>query len=252
MAAQLHTAEETGQELFLWAGEFGVNDLALLPDFIANSGYLTLEYPPDQVFSYTRNELEGYVIQTFTNDASLSVLISNEHLAQEFTLSPERHMGGSGGATADDVNFDGVSDFLISLGGERGGQRFYAAFLWDAATKKFIYAPSFEGISAPLVDSEHKVIWGGWDFSFGYCYDAFECLEGEFVNTHRLIGDYPDAWENGAQCTEYALENGEMKEVGRMHFPGTDGVTAVERYIETGTVWPGWSWCSPRAFVRKG
>lgn len=255
LAAKLHTTEETGQKLQISAGEYDVDNLALLPDFIFNSGYSMLKYPPDNVYAYTRDELEGFVIQTFTaNDTSLSVLISSEHLTQEFVLSPEGYMGGAGDISANDANFDGSSDFLISLGGGRGGQHFYAAFLWNPFTEKFIYEPSFEEISTPLVDSEHNLIWGGCDFPYGYYYDAFEFVDGKFVNTHSLIGDYPypDLWEKGAQCAEFALENNEMKEVGQMYFPGTDVSTAVERYIEVGTVWPGWSWCDAEAFVVKG
>lgn len=164
----------------------------------------------------------------------------------------ELGVGGIGELQKEDLNFDGVPDLRIFIGGNRGGQMYYAAFVKEPETDRYTYVPGFSDISNPQFDNEHQVIWGGSEFLFGYYYNAFEFVNGDFVNTHSLTGEYPGAWEDGAQCTESMWQDGEEVVVGQVHFPEQGVIEAVAQYIEAGPMWEGWHWCDPYLFMQKG
>jgi len=198
-------------------------------------------------------QVQVEVLQDASGPETVVLLTSEAGLAQEFVFESEYRIAGGGQVTQADVDFDGNDDLLLCLGGERGGQVFYAAFLWEPEQERFRHEPSFSDIPSPMVDAEHFVIWGGYDTLSEYCCYAYEYLDGEFRNTHTLIGDYArKANLEGEQCTEYAQSDGVEEKVGWQEFPGKGLVGAVEAYISSGAAWEGWGWCDPRAFEVKG
>lgn len=239
-------------ELRLWGGELLASET-----FLTESGYKRLKTPPQAVDTYSRSYTEDVCVEVFRDEQGqrdVVLLTSERGLCQEIELTSPRHEAGIGGVTRTDVNFDGTDDLLLYIGGSRGGCQFYAAFLGMPGEEGYCYAPDFSEIPSPRADAQHRVIWGGSEFLSGYYYDAYEFVEGEFVNTHGLIGDYPNAaaWDEGAQCTEYMWKDGEEVVVGQMHFPGQSAIGTVKEYIEASPVWEGWRWCVPDLFVMKG
>lgn len=256
IAERLQAVEE---KLYLRAGyEYGGDDLAQDQSFLEYTGYQRLKTPPDKVKDYTRSYVEEICVETFRREnekgeRETSVLIQRPSLIQEFSLVLEENEGGFGTAGLIDANFDGYSDLTVYIGGRRGGIQYYALFLWDEDSGNYEYVPSFSHIATPKVDKDHRVIWGGSDFTFGYYYHAFELINGEFLETHSLIGEHIDVdWSKGSKCTEYTRINEEMQEVGMKEFPTEDLSGAVAQYIGDGPVWEGWTWCDPRAYERLG
>lgn len=243
---------ENGEDVSLWFDEERIPFERLL-DY---TSYNRLSHPPEEVSRYARRHTEKAGLELFVQDdygGQASVLLSDETgEVQEFSMELELGFGGIGELLSEDLNFDGCDDLRIFIGGNRGGQMYYAAFVKDPETQRYQYTPGFSDISDPHFDYEHQVIWGGSEFLFEYSYSAFEYLDGDFVNTHRLVGDYPGAWENGAQCTEYMWKDGKDVIVGQTHFPGQDVIGAAEEYVKAGPVWEGWHWCDIRAYMMKG
>lgn len=241
-----------GQDLHLWGDDFSSSQA-----FRENSGYLLLKELPQSVDSYSRSYGGDVCVEAFRewNGEDIVLLTDETALCQEFVLTSDRHMAGIGGVTVVDANFDGNDDLLLRIGGERGPQTFYAAFLWEKGMERYRYEPSFSDIPNATVDIEHSVVWGGNDFSFQYSYGADEFVDGEFVHTHGLVGEYLNLadWGEGAQCTEYARKGEEWVEVGKKEYPGMGLTGALEAYIAAGAVWEGWNWCDDiRAFEPKG
>lgn len=245
-----------GEDTYL---QFGEND-ELREELLAYTSYNQLKTPPEQIERYVRMSYGSVRVELFCGgfgEKTSILLFDREKEPQEFSEEIEYHMAGIGDLTVEELNFDGDPDLRFFIGGERGGQSYYVAFLWEPETERYVYAPSFSRISNPQFDYEHKVIWGGSDFLFGYYYSAYEFIDGKFINTHSLVGDYPDAadWGKGAQCTEYAAEtdgDGRGVMVGQTHFEGEPPSGAVTRYIEDDPVWEGWLWCDPHLFEMKG
>lgn len=245
-----------GEDTYL---QFGEND-ELREELLAYTSYNQLKTPPEQIERYVRMSYGSVRVELFCGgfgEKTSILLFDGEKEPQEFSEEIEYHTAGIGDLTVEDLNFDSNPDLRFFIGGERGGQAFYAAFLWEPETKSYAYASSFSQISTPRFDYEHKVIWAGSDFMFGYYYFAYEFIDGKFINTHSLVGDYPNAadWEKGAQCTEYVAETdseGRGTVVGQTHFEGDLPSGAVARYIEDGPVWEGWLWCDPHLFEMKG
>lgn len=249
-------SDEIRREREWWALKNGEDVYIYLngEDDILNNytSYDLLTTPPKQIKRYVRCSLGDLKMELFCGEMTSILILDGEKAPQEFSEDIEYEMAGIGSLTEEDLNFDGYDDLRFFIGGNRGGQAYYAALLKDTETQKYTYASSFSHISSPCFDREHQVIWGGSEFLFGYYYDAYEFIEGEFVNTHGLIGDYPGAWENGAQCTEYMWKDGEKIIVGQTHFPEQGVTGAVKEYIEASPVWEGWRWCDPDLFVMKG
>ena len=223
-------------------------------DILDYTSYHLLATPPEHIERYVRCSLDDLKMELFCGEMTSILIFDGEKAPQEFSEDIEYGMAGIGSLTEEDLNFDGYDDLRFFIGGNSGGQAYYAALLKDPETQTYVYASSFSHISSPHFDREHQVIWGGSEFMFGYYYDAYEFIEGEFINTHSLIGDYPDsaAWDEGAQCTEYMWKDGEEVIVGQTHFPELSVTEAVAQYIEDGPVWDGWCWCAPYFFVMKG
>lgn len=236
---------KNGEDVFLYLDEE--------TDLLAYTSYTLLQTPPEQVDRYARCSLNHLKMELFGGDLTSILIFDGEKEPQELCAKIDYHFAGIGDLTAEDVNFDGYSDLRLFIGRDRGGQSFYAALLWEPKTEAYVYAPAFAQISSPRLDPEHEVIWGGCDFLYGYYYYAWEYIDGEFINTHSLIGDY-DNWAQGTgqQCTEYAWINGTEVEVGRREFPGEDPSGAVAAYIDSGPVWEGWTWCDPHTYEMKG
>ena len=245
---------EAGKEAYLWLDQSEDGQKNCLLEY---TNYNLLKTPPEQIERYVRMNVGTVSVELFCGQGGevTSILLFNgDKEPQEFCEEIEYHTMGIGDLTAEDLNFDGCMDLRFFIGGERGGQHYYAAFLWEPETESYVYEPTFSQISRPQFDYEHCVIWGGCEFLFGYYYNAFEFVDGAFVNTHRLVGDYPDSadWEKGAQCTECMWVDGENAIVGQTFFPKQGVTEAVEEYIKNGTVWEGWAWCDPRAYERFG
>lgn len=160
---------------------------------------------------------------------------------QTFTLEDPGLMASGGQAHWEDVNFDGISDVLIFLGGANGGTARHAALLWDGAAGAYREEPSFAEIVQPVPDPDRRIIWDGFDASYGFGVYAWEYREGTFVRTHGLEAAHlEDAyWEQGIVYTEYAVDDtGEWAEVNRLEISERGaGWDRVEEYLEAGPVW---------------
>lgn len=234
-----------GEDVYLYLDE--------QTDLLTYTSYALLQTPPEQVERYVRCSLDHLKMELFCGEMTSILIFDADKEPQELSVKIDYHFAGIGDLTAEDVNFDGFPDLRFFIGGDRGGQSFYAALLWEPETEAYVYAPAFAEISSPRLDPAHKVIWGGCDYSYGCFYYAWEFVDGEFIKTHSLIGDYSNwAQGTGEQCTEYAWINGVEVEVGRQEFPGEALSGAVAAYIEHGPVWEGWSWCDPHVYEIKG
>lgn len=172
-------------------------------------------------------------------------------LFQEIVLSAESRMMPTGMARWEDVNFDGEQDVLVHLGGGRGGAQNYAAVLWDETAGAYREEPAYAQIEAPIPDPAHGTVWGGTDASFQLDLTAWEFLDRELVQTHKLWMLYD--FSAGEQCPsyiEYERENGAMAEI--RHLMMQDGLQGIDAYISEYAEWEGWTWCPVQRFQQKG
>lgn len=248
-------ALKSGEDVFIWFDE----ERMYFEPLQHYTSYNLLKTPPEQVRAYARRRSGEESVEVFCQEdygGPTTVRLKNgTEETQEISIEElEIKHGGIGELTMADVNFDGADDVLLSVGQDsQGGGHHYVAFLKEDEGG-YRYEASFSEICTPQIDADHRVIWGGSDFSYGYYYDAFEFVDGAFVNTHSLVGDYPDLadWEKGAQCTEYMWVDGENAIVGQTFFPKQGVTEVVKEYIKNGAVWEGWAWCDPHLFEMKG
>ena len=248
-------ALKSGEDVFIWFDE----ERMYFEPLQHYTSYNLLKTPPEQVRAYARRRSGEVSVEVFCQEdygGPTAVRLKNgTEEPQEISIEElEIKHGGIGELTLADVNFDGADDILLSVGQDsQGGGHHYVAFLKEDEGG-YRYEASFSEICTPQIDADHRVIWGGSEFSYGYYYDAFEVIDGAFINTHSLVGDYPDFadWEKGAQCTEYMWKNEETVIVGQTFFPKQGVAEVVEEYIKNGAVWEGWAWCDPWAFYRYG
>ncbi|BDF71779.1 hypothetical protein CE91St41_09930 [Oscillospiraceae bacterium] len=261
MAEAMRSAQ--GQDFYADADTLGGGDLNGVPGFAEYTGYGLLAQPPGHVSRYRRALLDGKWFEVFVDEtdcgAPVAVLITAPGPGgpvQELSLAVKGHMACGWDLRAEDLNFDGLPDVSLDLGGERGGQQFRAALLWDPEAERYREEPGFMDIPSALPDGEHRLFWGGSDFAFGYFYSAHEYVDGALTQTHGIRCQPIDGadWGAGTCCVESALVDGAWVQVGYMEFPDLGGAypQAFADYRAAGPAWEGWSWCSPWAFFRAG
>lgn len=249
---------EDSNVVWLWADIHGkVENLLQVSDFANHTGYHELDDQPEKVSLYTKDELDGICVETFSSEpgelTKTHVLITGQregqYVHQELLLDLRVfgfYYSGVGWLESADANFDGESDLLLFCGGNRGCG-YYALLLWNEGESEYIYEPSFSDVSSPVVDVEHQIVWGGGDPGYSYWYHAYELIDGVYVRTHTLVSGRIASVPGTVYCEEYEGDT----QVGRIEFEG-DFYAAVEYYAALEQAWEGWSWCDLRAFYRYG
>lgn len=206
LAERLAAAE--GQELDLWAYDVGMEDLAQCANFVEGTGFRTLSAPPENVTKYSRRYAGGYCYESFhqappedgQGEVNDWVLITDagagDGFCQELPVPGDEGMGSiSGELDMKDIDLDGHDDAELFYHGGSHGVREFTAILWDVSSESYRVEESYRRISKPIIDKEHKLYWGGYSGAVYESRSAFEYMDGEFVETHRLYierNDYED------------------------------------------------------------
>lgn len=254
-----------GQDLDLRAYDVGCTWLELCPGFAEYTGWSGVEDSQvGDLCNYHRKFAGGRCYEVFYSGDSdwdpITVLItdavSGGAFRQKLTVEGDPYgYARTADFTVEDLNFDGYPDVKLYLAGGRGGERTYTALLWGPESGTYGEERSFTEISAPIRDNDHRLYWGGYDVNWRREEQAYEYLDGRFVCTHALTvdrdaGPRPET----ARCTEWALENGQLRAVGSLDgaWEAYDLQRLLEAYVEQGTVWPGWAWGSTSLHEMKG
>jgi len=115
-----------------------------------------------------------------------------------------------------DVNFDGLSDFMIVQFEPAGPNIPYYYWIFNNKTQAFQRDTTLEGITSPAFDSPHKLITSFW--RSGCCdhgFSNYKYIDGKITLIEETeIVDKPD--KPGEQIfTKKRLVNGKMKLIER-------------------------------------
>lgn len=116
-----------------------------------------------------------------------------------------------------DVNFDGEDDLVLPFNEAASGLS-AKAYVWDAGAHQFVYAPIFETLTNPVVDSENKVIRSSRasDGIAAYSISTFDTAVRDFRVQNTLVYFY----HNGMMhYEERAMRDGVMTTVAEWTLP---------------------------------
>ena len=142
-----------------------------------------------------------------------------------------------------DITFDGNLDILVPS--QRPASAVYfQGYVWNAKENRFIYAPTFEGLSNVALDTENKLVLSHSSASritsFGVNY--YDIAKNDFTFENFL---YIESTENNQSLhfVEEELQNGEWKTVAENFIAGDDPYSpdetnpAISHYYEKGSFW---------------
>jgi len=116
-----------------------------------------------------------------------------------------------------DITFDGEDDLIIPYQ-RTASAAYYTAYVWDAATKQFVYTPTFESLPNVALDKDKKEILSSKsaDKITSYSISTFDTYRKDFI-VHRSLYYYPD--EEKMVYKEDILKNGILKTVAEYTKP---------------------------------
>ncbi len=116
-----------------------------------------------------------------------------------------------------DVTFDGEQDLLIPQS-RPASAAYFSAYVWDTATKQFVYAPTFETLPNVALDADKKAVLASRsaDKITSYSISTFDKNTNDF-KMQRSLAFYP----NGENMIyeEKHLKNGTMQTVAEFTKP---------------------------------
>ncbi len=155
----------------------------------------------------------------------------------------------------EDINFDGVKDIVLEAG-HFGSQGLLCEFgyLWDQASGRYVFSPTYSMISNPSIDSEHQLVRSSWrNWAASHSWAIYRYVDGKFVVQGILTeepldeDDIPPELEvpEGAEVwrwREEIMEDGKVVEVRNSYAVSVEGEETVypeayESYYAEDSYW---------------
>ncbi len=139
-----------------------------------------------------------------------------------------------------DINFDGEDDLVIPYQ-RSAAAAYFIAYVWDAETRQYVYAPTFENLSNVALDTSQKVILSSRssDRTTSYAISVYDESIKDFKVQKTLVY-YPDDNEKNMIYEEENLKNGKMQIVKKFIKPLTSYYSMdseVANYYNNHTEW---------------
>lgn len=92
-----------------------------------------------------------------------------------------------GGITLNDVNFDGRTDILVSLGSYGiQGVEYFDCFVWNDSISKFVHTPTFKNIENPTI-AKGCIFSQARESAAVYIYERWTYSDGRFTVSAKLV-----------------------------------------------------------------
>lgn len=112
-----------------------------------------------------------------------------------------------------DINFDGMPDFMIPTSYGATGNIVYSYWLFDASTSQFAGPGTLGGVNFPSFDNASKTVTTSWNMGCaGECSmsDTYQAINGKLVLVKEVDVEYFDSSDSYIQTTK-ELVNGQMQ-----------------------------------------